>query len=118
MDKFYPPRLTLRALVSHSAQEQVDMWLDNEIYPLFDKAVEVHLHTGAYNKYYISESAHPNATHTGLLINIQPIKEDTAESILRELFDHLDKKPFAPFDEHWHALDDRARRFFKRKCNE
>lgn len=58
---------------------------------VFKDAVEVY--GGSFKSTYwtfCSDKEHQKTTHTALLINIQPIKEDTAEDILREIISRLE----------------------------
>lgn len=64
------------------SKDVFDAWFDKEIAPLFQNAVEVYAPDDLNGWMRSCPSAY---THKAILINIQPIKQDTPESLLREL---------------------------------
>lgn len=63
---------------------EFDQWYDKEIRPLFENAVEVYRSRFSGGWSQNPERIKEGDTHKALIINIQPIKEETAEDLLRE----------------------------------
>ncbi len=108
MSKYLPPKPKLHLDIKHITNEghacwdsthvmkEFDMWYDREIVPLFENAVKVFCNKkygGACSdqEWGAAETLYtPDATHTALIINIKPIKEETAEDHLRRLIEIYD----------------------------
>ncbi len=86
--KFLPPKPLVPYGMGYLTKERFDLWYAKEIAPLFENAVEVECsrtignHLGSW---YASENGCAPKSHKALLIKIQPLKEESAEDILREL---------------------------------
>lgn len=113
MTKFMPPKpdFAYYGLKESLSEDSFNKWYDKEIKPLFENAVKV---TGFINhdryrdryRYHFAGEWHYNdePTHKAILINIKPIeKEDTAENILRELFDTVGRGSFEMAEAHQRA---------------
>lgn len=101
MSKHMPPKLDLKSagwLTRHSiaydiCQRSFDAWYDTHIRPLFENAVEIYLSTnGLVDGVDWSTDYSDKYTHKALIINIEPIKEETAEDLLRELVNAIAKR--------------------------
>lgn len=123
-----------RSIPNSMTKKAFDSWYDKEIRPLFENAEKVvgYIPAGAPklgDAYCFGSFGGSSETHQALLIKIEPIKEESAEDLLRQLLDavyinddrtiegrishnHIspidDGKPFAE------AITD-ARNYFKRK---
>ena len=68
-----------------------DKWFDEEIRPIFERACTVYglnNFSRPDNWSCYKDTVH---NHTALLINVELVKEDTPESILREIIEEYDK---------------------------
>jgi hypothetical protein len=63
---------------------------------------------------YSSYEHGPGDTHTALLINVQPIQKDSAESLLREIVDGYDKDQYQ-YGTKIHERIERAKRLLGKK---
>lgn len=103
MSKFMPPKPT-NADTFHT-------WFDREIKSLFENAVEVYSQDGSD---WIENVPTNWATHKALLINIQPIKEDTAEDLLREIVNTQQVGTEIDWAT-WRNVIDKARKYLEKK---
>lgn len=77
-----------------------DVVLASDLERVLEQAVKVTKQDEKFTAYWNEpdvKGANPeNSTHTALLINIQPIVKDTAESLLRDLIHFEDKSRLHP----------------------
>jgi hypothetical protein len=89
MNKFMPPKPAFGNYENgiFIPVERFNDWYAKEITPLFENAVEVYgdgrIEQGLWSMQ--KGDCAINQTHRALLINIKPIKEETAEDIVKEL---------------------------------
>lgn len=98
MSKWMPPKPEHYPWMGFTVSE-FDVWYDKEIKPLFENAIEMVRETHkssctgenwyARDKVALGRGAYD---HKALLIKIEPIKEDTAESLLKEIVEFNFKK--------------------------
>lgn len=96
MSKFMPPKpefyaYTLEGGFQRSMlfETEFHSWFAKEIAPLFQNAVEVWETPGDYWSEAPSAVPVNFERHKALLLNIQPIKEESADDILREVVDTI-----------------------------
>jgi len=91
--RYYKHELTEYAI------SELNIWFDQNIEPL-NEIIENAIHVkGEYRKdrafsdengwAFDQSFATTRTTHKALLINIRPIKKETAEDVLRDIIDHL-----------------------------
>lgn len=115
-ERFMPKKPVMRPLagdfqyrenVNAVTEHDFNKWWQAEIVPLFENAVEVWLDSETATKW---SEYHKSDYKKGMLINIQPIKEQTAEDLLREFL--------AARGHHGSYLDDlylKVRNFLEKK---
>lgn len=108
-ERFMPKKPVMRPLagdfqyrenVNAVTEHDFNKWWQAEIVPLFENAVEVYgLNCNGWSSFsqYHNEPQtntpeQQGKTHRALLINIQPIKEETAEDMLREIVESSTKR--------------------------
>jgi hypothetical protein len=111
--KFMPPKPDwLHYGCTAFTREAFDHWYAKEIAPLFENASEVY--TTCVLGFWTTSATLSNDhrfNHKALLINIQPIKEDTAEDILKEVVEWWKSYPD---DDHAEYVN-KARKYLGRK---
>lgn len=99
---------------SASCSEAFDRWFDEQIEPinkLFEDAVEVRKFehslwsTHAQSNWFSDEN---KCSHKALLIDIQPIKKETAEDVLRDMTKYVNSKPLS-YGHELHRIVKRAK---------
>lgn len=98
-----PPKLDLHKLPGEmqftlsSAQHVIDTWYDKHIVPMFENAKIVYS-SSIEDVWFESHKVDIFSFKLkGLVINIQPIKEETAEDILREFIEECSKTPIGSY---------------------
>lgn len=104
---------------------QLSQWFKENVDPvnkLLSEGVEVvgkvkNIDGGLTNKKYwcATQIQNTNETHTGLLINIQPIKKETAEDVLKDLIKTDPMSANTGCDEWVVGLVERARKVLEKK---
>ena len=72
---------------AYAVTQDLDYWFNTYVEPInkmLEDAVEVHTYKNDGVWYKVKEPVNP--THKALLINIEPIKKETAKDILRDLY--------------------------------
>lgn len=88
MSKFLPPKPYFASFNGPDLlipKHEFEKWWDKEIVPLFENAVTAVGMFDHENKLFDFSDSFQDATHTASLVNIKPIKHETAEDLLRQI---------------------------------